>query len=49
MTPSSPSVTRFDHVDDTLGAALGPDLAALWRRHDARDQLSRFQLPYVGA
>jgi hypothetical protein len=31
MTPSSPSVTRFDHVDDTLGAALGPDLAALWR------------------
>jgi hypothetical protein len=31
MTPPSPSVTRFDHVDDTLTAALGPELAALWR------------------
>jgi hypothetical protein len=31
MTPPSPSVTRFDHVDDTLAAALGSELAALWR------------------
>jgi hypothetical protein len=48
MTPPSPSVTRFDHVDDTLAAALGSELAATWRMPSG-PQLRTIWVGYSGA
>jgi hypothetical protein len=48
MTPPSPSVTRFDHVDDALGAALGSELAAIWRMPSG-PQLRTIWVVYSGA
>jgi hypothetical protein len=48
MTPPSPSVTRYDHVDDTLAAALGSELAALWRM-PSEPQLRAIWVGYSGA
>jgi hypothetical protein len=48
MTPPSPSVTRFDHVDDTLAAAFGPELAAVWKIPSG-PQLRTIWVGYSGA
>jgi hypothetical protein len=48
MTPPSPSVTSIDHVDDTLAAALGLELAALWRMPSG-PQLRTIWVGYSGA
>jgi hypothetical protein len=48
MTPPAPSVTRFDHVDDALAAALGSERAALWRMPSG-PQLRTIWVRYFGA
>jgi hypothetical protein len=48
MTPPSPLATSFDHVDDTLAAALGPELTALWRMPSG-PQLRTIWVGYSGA
>jgi hypothetical protein len=48
MTPPSPLATSFDHVDDILAAALGPELTALWRMPSG-PQLRTIWVGYSGA